>query len=87
MFGQGFSQGPLETYFCKQHPPEAWIDRLPFHDLGYVKTFRNQKVFKAITTGQVRGENIVKQNQLNVEKNTNKTTLAIFKSFKQPSDT
>ena len=56
VLGQGFSQGPLETYFCKQHPPEAWIDRPPFYDLGYAKTFRNQKVFKAITTGQVRGE-------------------------------
>ena len=58
VLGQRFSQGPLETYFCKQHGPEAWIDRLPFYDLGYVKTFRNQKLFKAITTGQVRGENI-----------------------------
>ena len=58
VLGQRFSQGPLEASFCKQHGPEAWIDRLPFYDLGYVKTFRNQKVFKAITTGQVRGENI-----------------------------
>ena len=77
VLGQGFSQGPLETYFCKQHPPEAWIDRLPFYDLGYAKTFQNQKVFKAIATGQVRGENI------NFE--SNRTSLMLEKiQTKQP---
>ena len=53
-----FSQDPLETYFWKQHPPGAWIDKLPLYDFGYVKTFRNQKVSKAIATGKVKDENI-----------------------------
>ena len=53
-----FSQDPLETYFCKQHPPGAWIDKIPLYDFTYAKTFRNQKVFKPIATGKVGDENI-----------------------------
>ena len=58
MLGDKFSQDPLETYFCKQHPPVPWIDKLPLYDFGYAKTFRNQKVFKPIETDKVRDENI-----------------------------
>ena len=52
------SQDPLETYFCKQHPPGVWTDKLSLYDFGYAKTFRNQKVFKPIAAGRVRDENI-----------------------------
>ena len=58
MLAERFSQDPLETYFCKQHPPGAWINKLPLYEFGYAKTFRNQKVFKPIATGKVRDENI-----------------------------
>ena len=58
MLGERFSQDPLETYFCKQHPPVAWKDKLPLCDFDYANTFRNQKVFKPITIGKVRDENI-----------------------------
>ena len=64
-----FSQDPLETCLCKQHPPGAGKDKLPLYYFGYANIFRNQKVFKPVRTGKVRDEN-----------------LAIFKSFKQPSD-
>ena len=57
MLAGRFSQDPLGIYFCKQHPPGVWIDKLPLYDFGYVKTFRNQKVFKPIATGKVRDEN------------------------------
>ena len=89
VLAERFSQDPLENYFCKQHPPGTWIDKLPFYDFGYPKTFRNQKVFKPIATGKVRVENInFESNRTSSipEKNTNKTILAIFKSFKQSSD-
>ena len=49
-----FSQVPLETYFCKQHSPGAWIDNYS----GCAKTFQNQKLFKPIATGKVRDEHI-----------------------------
>ena len=58
VLAERFSQDPLETYFCKQHPPGAWIDKRPLYDFAYAKTFRNQKVFKPIATGKVGGENI-----------------------------
>ena len=58
VMAERFSQDPLETYFCKQHPPGAWIDKRPLYDFAYAKTFRNQKVFKPIATGKVRDENI-----------------------------
>ena len=35
VFAERFSQDPLETYFCKQHPPGAWKDKLPLYDCGY----------------------------------------------------
>ena len=53
-----FSQDPLETCFCKQHPPGAWKDKLPLYYFGYANIFRNQKVFKPIRTGKVRDENL-----------------------------
>ena len=53
-----FSQDQLETYFSKQHPSGAWIDKPPLYDFSYAKTFRNQKVFESIATGKVRNENI-----------------------------
>ena len=34
------------------------LNQLPFYDFGYYKTFQKQKVFKPITTGKVRDENI-----------------------------
>ena len=49
-----FSQDPLETYFCKQQPPGAWIDKPHLYDYRYAKTFRKQKAFKPIATGKVR---------------------------------
>ena len=59
VLAERFSQDPLETYFCKQHPPGAWKDKLPaLYDFGYANTFRNQKVFKPIAAGKVRDENI-----------------------------
>ena len=53
-----FSQDPLESYFCKQHPPGAWKDKLPLYDYGYTNTFKNQIAFKPTATGKVRDENI-----------------------------
>ena len=32
VFAERFGQDPLETCFRKQHPPGAWIDKLPFYD-------------------------------------------------------
>ena len=58
VLAERFSQDPLETYFCKQHPSGAWLDKLPLYDFGYAKTFRKQKVLKPIATGKVRDENI-----------------------------
>ena len=34
-------------------------NKLPLYDFGYAKIFRNQEVFKPITTGKVKDENIV----------------------------
>ena len=56
VFAERFSQGLLETFFCKQCPPGDWIVKLPIYD--FVKTFQNQKVFKPIATGKVKDENI-----------------------------
>ena len=53
-----FSQDPLETYFCKQHPPGALKNKQPLYDFGCANAFRNQKVFKPIATGTVSDENI-----------------------------
>ena len=58
VLAERFSQDPLETYFYKQHPPVAWIGKLPLCDFGYAKMFPKQKVFKPIATGRVRDENI-----------------------------
>ena len=58
VLAERFSQDPLETYFCKQHPSGASLDKLPLYDFGYAKNFRKQKVFKPIATGKVRDENI-----------------------------
>ena len=52
VLAERFSQDPLETYFCKQHPPGAEKDKLPLCDFGCEKNFRNQKVFKPIATGK-----------------------------------
>ena len=40
VLAERFSQDPLESYFCKQHPPGAQIGKLPLHDFGYAKTKR-----------------------------------------------
>ena len=58
VLAERFSQDPLETYFRKQHPSGA-KDKLPLYDFGYDNIFGNQKVFKPISTGKVRDENIV----------------------------
>ena len=58
MLAERFSQDPLETYFCKQHPPGAWKDELLLYDFGCANTFRNQNVFKPIAAGKVKDENI-----------------------------
>ena len=57
VLAERFSQDPLETYFRKQHPSGA-KDK-PLYDFGYANIFGNQKVFKPISTGKVRDENIV----------------------------
>ena len=61
MLAERFGQDPLEIYFCKRDPPGAWKDNLPFY--GYAKCFWNQKVFKPVTTGNVRDENIKFQSE------------------------
>ena len=58
VLAERFSQDQLESYFCKQHPPGAWKDKLTLYDFGYANTFRIQEVFKSIATGKVRDENI-----------------------------
>ena len=52
-----FSQDPLETCFCKQHPPGVWKNNLPLYDFGYANKFQNQIAFKPILTGSVRDKN------------------------------
>ena len=54
VLAERFSHVPLETYLYKQHPPGTWKYKLPLYDFGYSNTFRNQKVFKSISTGNVR---------------------------------
>ena len=56
VLAERFSQGLLETFFCKQYPPGDWIVKLPLYD--FAKTFQNQKVFKPIATGKVKNKNI-----------------------------
>ena len=51
-------EDPLETYFCKQHPPGSWKDKLPLYVFGYANTFQNQKVFKPNAAGKVSDESI-----------------------------
>ena len=34
-------------------------NKLPLYDFAYAKIFRNQEVFKPITTGKVKDENII----------------------------
>ena len=34
-------------------------NKLPLYDFGYAKIFRNQEVFKPVTTGKVKDENII----------------------------
>ena len=41
--GERFCQDPLETYFCKQHPPRALKDNLTLYDSGFAKTFLKPK--------------------------------------------
>ena len=41
--GERFCQDPLETYFCKQHPPGALKDNLTLYDSGFAKTFLKPK--------------------------------------------
>ena len=90
MLAERFSQDPLKTYFCKQHPPGAWIDKLPLYDFGYGKTFRKQKVFKPTATSKIRYENINFESNrtswMSEKIQKKKTTLTISKSFNQPSD-
>ena len=61
VLSERFSQDPLETYFCKQHPPGAWQDKLPSYDSGCAKNFHLhfcKKFSKPITAGKVRDEKI-----------------------------
>ena len=43
VLAERFSQDPLETYFCKQHSPGAWKDKLPIYDFGYANVFEIKK--------------------------------------------
>ena len=54
VLAERFSEDPLETCFCMQHPSGAWEDELPLYDFCYANIFWNQKIFKPITTGKVR---------------------------------
>ena len=54
VLAERFSQVSLETYFCNQHRPRTWKDKLPLYGFGYANIFQNQKVFKSIATGYVR---------------------------------
>ena len=58
VLAERFLQDPLETYFCKQTTRGAWKDNPSIYDFRYANTFKNQKVLKAIATGNVRDENI-----------------------------
>ena len=58
VLAEQFNQDPLETYFWKQTTHGAWKDNLSFYDFRYANTFKNQKVLKAMTTDNVRDENI-----------------------------
>ena len=50
-------QDPLENYFGKQRSSGARKDNSSLYDFGYNdNTIRNQKVFKPITSGNVRAE-------------------------------
>ena len=50
-------QDPLENYFGKQRRSGARKDNSSLYDFGYNdNTIRNQKVFKPITSGNVRAE-------------------------------
>ena len=56
VLAERFSQDPLETYFCKQHPSRARKENLLLDDFGYANTFRNQIAFKPTVTGSARDE-------------------------------
>ena len=43
VFAERFSQVPLETYFCKQHPLEAWKVNYPFMTLAMPTLFETKK--------------------------------------------
>ena len=54
-----FCQDPLENYFGKQRSSGVRKDNPTLYDFGYNdNTIRNQKVFKPITTGNVRDEHL-----------------------------
>ena len=84
VLAERFSQDPLESYFCKEHPPGARIGKLP--SMTLVMPRRNEKVFKP----KVRDQYINFESNRTIsmsEKKTNKTIIALSNSFKQPSDT
>ena len=41
VLAERFSKDSIETYFRKQHPPEAGKDSLLLNDFGYANTFQN----------------------------------------------
>ena len=77
-----FSQDPLETYICKQHP--CGKDKAPLCEFDYPNNFRNQKVFKPIATGKAWAENLQSDQTSSMSEKIQTEILAIFKSFKQP---
>ena len=82
VLAERFSQDPLETYICKQHP--SGKDKLPLCNFDYSKTFRDQKAFKPTATGKARYENLESDRTSSMAEKIQTAILAIFKSFKQP---
>ena len=59
VLAERFCKDPLESYFCKQHPPGPWKDKLSLYEFDHANTFRNQKVFKSKAAGKVKDESII----------------------------
>ena len=47
-----FCQGPLEAFFCKQHPHGAWKDKLTFLWLWLCQHFSKPKKIQAINSSK-----------------------------------
>ena len=77
VLAERFCQDPLENYFGKQRSSGARKDNPSLYEFGSNdNTIRNQKVFKPISTGNIRDEHInFEIDTEHVAKNTNKETF------------